>query len=200
MTESSSPYAQVSAASFAPVAAAGAPMYVVAIRKLVILHVATCGMYALYWFYRQWSDWKQSQPYDSAGGRIWPVMRAIFALFFVHALFREVKASGRDDARVAAWDEGATATWLVLTLVASAITSRLSARSIGSPFTDVAELLLMLPEVLLLARAQRMVNAACGDPAGVTNAGFTAANVAWMVLGGVVWLLVAAGIFLPAPG
>ena len=57
------------------------PFYVVSLRKLVLLSIATVGLYSLYWFWRHWKLHKLDRKLD-----IWPVPRAIFAIFFAHGL------------------------------------------------------------------------------------------------------------------
>ena len=60
--------------------------YVVSVKKFTILFFFTIGMYVLYWFY---GNWKRYKAYS--GKNIWPVPRAIFAIFFTHSLFSEVQ-------------------------------------------------------------------------------------------------------------
>ena len=62
-----------------------APFHVVAPTKFVVLYIATLGLYQLFWFYMQWSRWRVGR-----GGSIWPVPRALFGLFYVHALARRI--------------------------------------------------------------------------------------------------------------
>ena len=67
--------------------------YVVSTLKMMVLFIATLGAYQLYWHYKNWRNHQQK---DLAEGGtdadIWPWLRMIFAVFFVHSLFREVKA------------------------------------------------------------------------------------------------------------
>ncbi|HEX7261717.1 MAG TPA: hypothetical protein VF258_07870, partial [Luteolibacter sp.] len=152
------------------------------------------GIYQIYWFYQNWRLHKQM-----TGEKIWPLPRAIFSVFFVHALFREAN-NQRDRASVQlpAWNHSQQATVLVLLLIISNVIDRLSSQSVGSPITDYLSLLLLFPVVACLASAQQKINEACGDPLGESNSKFTAANFFWMVLGGLLWALVGFGLFFPA--
>jgi hypothetical protein len=52
---------------------------------------------------------------------------------------------------------------------------------------------LLVPVVWALYRAQCAANVADGDPSGETNSSITAANIAWLVFGGIMWALTALG-------
>lgn len=172
--------------------------YVVSQKKLAVLYIATLGLYGFYWFYKNWSNYKHSMaPGFNPDREIWPVARAIFSVFFIHSLFREIKMFGRDKAALAEWKSDSLATKLVLTLIVSNVLDRLSRKSIGSPYTDLASLLILAPLLALHLEAQQMINVSCGDPAGASNSRFTKANYAWITLGAIFWILVIIGFFLP---
>jgi hypothetical protein len=172
--------------------------YVVSLRKFWILFVATLGMYQVYWFYKNWSRYKEGASADNGiDGDIWPVPRAIFAVFFVHSLFREIAAHATTKQRLFDWRLESHATGLVVMMLASNVLSSMSNRSIGSPLTDILNLLILLPLLYSSYRAQWFINASCGDPQGNSNSQLTAANWAWIVAGGIFWLLIAASFFMP---
>lgn len=172
--------------------------YIVSRKKLAILYLATFGLYGVYWFYKNWSNYKNcSSDKFNVDRSIWPVARGIFSIFFTHALFREIKAYGRDKAALAKWNNESLATQLVLFMIASNVLDRLSYRSIGSPYTDIASILIMAPLVGLLLSAQHMINVSCDDPDGKSNSRLTHVNYAWIALGLIVWFLVILGFILP---
>lgn len=173
-----------------------AGFYVVSKKKMVLLFILTLGIYQLYWFYRNWQSYRQL-----SGQKIWPLPRAIFAVFFVHSLFRGVNDQrDRLAERLPAWNHSLHATIIVLLLIISQVLDRLSSKAIGSPFTDYAALLLLGPLVVCFASAQQKINEACGDPQGETNSKFTAGNYIWMILGVLMWVLIGAGFFMtPEP-
>jgi hypothetical protein len=178
---------------------AAEPMfYVVSTRKLAILYVATFGLYALYWFYKNWDRYKDAWPYASeVGSTIWPVPRAVFSVFFVHSLFRKVKTHGEDKPAVARWSNMLDATQMVLLLLVASFLDRAARNSLGSPYTDWLSLAILAPLLFQFVKAQRMINLSCGDPAGTGNSGFSKANYAWIIVGGLWWVLVLIGTFLP---
>src|SRR5689334_3319399 len=77
--------------------------YVVSPMKFLIMMVGTMGLYTLYWFYKNWSLLNRKHK------AYWPVMRAVFAIFFTHALFREVDGALRREGRhmTFSWSPGA---------------------------------------------------------------------------------------------
>jgi hypothetical protein len=170
-------------------AAAEDGFYVVSRRKLTILFIATMGAYAVYWFYKNWSQYRNHGA-DSQEVRasIWPVPRAIFSIFFIHSLFSKVKALGQDQPQVAAWRDNLSAWWLVGLYVAVTVADKLAKRSIGSPFTDFFGFVGLFLLLFSFRKAQSMINASCGDPEGKRNAELTGANYVWIVLGLLFWV------------
>lgn len=171
-----------------PVAEASDRFYIVATRKMLVLFFLTIGMYQVYWYYKNWALHKRA-----TGEDVWPVPRAIFALFFTHSLYHHIAtydASGkRDD-----WDYGSYATAMVFLLLASSILTRFSG---GQVLLDIICMSLLIPIGLVMKQAQAEVNARCGDPLGASNSAFTTANYVWCGLGGLFWLLVLVGLPLP---
>ncbi len=188
------PYAATTAVDTPAGDPAATMFYVVSRRKAAILFLGTVGYYGFYWFYKQWDCYRDGQPYASKGGSsIWPVPRALFSVFFFHALFRAVREHGREHAAVAAWRHNLHASvMVVLTLVSSAL-DRAANKSIGSPTTDVLSLLMLVPLLFGMLRAQDAINLACGDPRGDSNDRFTAANHVWLAIGGLLWGLILVG-------
>lgn len=170
--------------------------YIVSRKKMAILYIATAGLYGIYWFYKNWSNYKRrmSDKIEDVG-RIWPVLRGVFSIFFTHALFREIKAYGYEKSAVAEWNNSTQASRLVLTMITSNVLDRMSYRSYWEPYSDIASLL--IPAVLLpqFLNVQDMINISCGDPDGYSNSRFTRANYAWIALGAVIWILALLGIY-----
>jgi hypothetical protein len=201
MTDFSSPTAVATPlpdAQFAPL------FYVVSLRKFALLFFMTLGGYQLYWFYKNWDCFKDRVPAASAfGTTIWPVPRALFSIFFVHSLFRVVKQHAPDNARVAAWQNGTHATLVVVLIILSNGLSRMSDRFGDAFWIDLWSLLILLPLGYAMRAAQEMINMACGDPEGATNATLTTANYVWIVLGAIAWVTILIGLFsfsTPASG
>lgn len=171
--------------------AEAAQFYVVAPWKFLLLFFATLGLYSLYWFWRHWALQKRRYKLD-----IWPVPRAIFQIFFAHSLNREIDFRlGRVDAKYR-WSPGAHATSFVVFSILSNVMDRLSAASIGSPYTDGLSIVALLPLAYSMLQAQKAANAACGDPQGLGNARLTAANYIWLILGFLLWAMAALGLLI----
>jgi len=163
--------------------------YVVGAVKFWVLYIATMGLYQIYWFYKNWHNFKLATVTN-----MWPPMRGIFAIFFTHSLFHEVDQVVKDQEIDVQWSPGTLATWYVILAITSSVTDRLSDKSIGSPYTDIASVLVLPLIAIVLYKAQRVINVAMGDPDGISNSRFTAANIFWIALGSLMWLMVAVGL------
>ncbi|HFL7737668.1 TPA: DUF4234 domain-containing protein, partial [Pseudomonas aeruginosa] len=62
-----------------------AHFFVTSLGKMSVLFLVTLGLYGVYWMYKHW---KAQQPQMER--RISPVWRAIFGIFFFHALARRI--------------------------------------------------------------------------------------------------------------
>jgi len=62
------------------------PFADIPIWKVVLLFIATSGLYVVVWFYRQWKAVRKA-----SGRGLWPVPRAIFSPFFVFPLFKLIE-------------------------------------------------------------------------------------------------------------
>ena len=168
-----------------------AEYYVVAPRKFYLLSIFTINLYFVYWFYRNWRGIKLR-----TGRDMWPPMRGIFYIFFTHSLFADVDENIKSSGRSYSWNLSSLATLFVLVTIASAVLDRLSAKSVGSPITDLISLALVPVMPVFLLKAQHAINFACDDPSGSTNSRMTIANWLWMALGAVFWLMGLAGLYL----
>ncbi len=164
--------------------------YVVSRAKFYALFIGTLGMYELYWVYKHWAQFKRATK-----GSEWPVMRALFPVFFIHSLTAEIDHTIRRNELSHKWGPGTLATVIIIVLITSGILDRLSMKSIGSPTTDILSLLFLPLIAYLFYRVQLAANIACDDPTGKTNSSFTAANFVWLGLGFVLWILSLAGLY-----
>lgn len=167
-----------------------AEFYVVSLKKFSILFFSTIGIYSIYWFYKNWSILKGRYNLN-----IWPAPRALFSIFFAHALFgkiaRELKNKTDRD-----WHGSALATLYVVSSVLSTVLDRVSSKGVGSPITDLLSLLILIPIWGSLYSAQKQVNLACGDEQGESNTQLTGQNIVFMLLGAVLWLLILLGLLM----
>jgi len=148
-------------------------LYVVSKKKLILLFLSTFSLYLIYWYYKNFSNLKKA-----FGESSWPVLRAIFGVFFTHVLYARIdeiaKARGVEHPWAAMW----LATLLVALIIADAI---------GSSFETTWGILLgfvLLPIYLYpLLKAQTVINLSQNDPAAKRNSKFTWANYAWILAG-----------------
>lgn len=179
-------YAPPTANIVADAPAAGTQrFYVVAPLKFCLLFFFTLGLYQLYWFYMQWARYRRHHPQRT----VWPAARAIFAVFFTHALANRLEESGRERGERAQWAPMATATVYVVAQILSNVANQLAAREIGLPYSDLLGTALLVPTGLALLRMQAAANRASGDPQGEGNRRLGVANYVWLALGALLWLL-----------
>lgn len=170
-------------------------LYIVSNAKFAVLFFITLGIYSLYWFYQ---NWRQLKAIDQL--TIWPVPRAIFALFFTHSLFKRIQLKIVQQGKAFDWKPELMATSYVLISILSHIVDRLSSQEVGAPYLDIISLLMLPLLYLPLAKAQAAINFCSGDPAGESNSNFTGANIFWIVVGGLFWALIAFGLFAIVTG
>jgi hypothetical protein len=175
-------------------ASAGPMFYVVSKRKFAILFMSTFTAYTLYWFYKNWDRYKGRHPEACRfGSAVSPVPRAVFSLFFTHVLFRKVKAHGCGQPALARWRNNLHATVLVVLMLLSSFSDRLVRGAAGDYASFASVFVLVLP----FLKAQEMINLSCGDPQGTGNDRLSKANWAWLIAGGVLWVLLVIGLVVP---
>jgi len=169
---------------------AGREFYVVSKTKFLVLFFATFGLYGIYWFYRHWSQYKRA-----SGEKMLPVMRAIFSIFFTHALFYTIQGRIEESGRSYRWSPALMATIYVIASIAVTIADRISATSTEVSAMDAIGLVTLPLMAWILYTAQKGANIACGDAAGESNANFTPINFLWIVPGVLFWLVVGIGAY-----
>ncbi|PCK08822.1 MAG: hypothetical protein COA42_07410 [Alteromonadaceae bacterium] len=168
----------------------GTEFYVVSIKKFTILFMATFGIYAVYWFYRNWRQYKNKN-----GDNIWPVARGMFSIFFAHSLFERIDGSLEKRSLVYKWYPSSYASFYVIIVIAGRIVDKLSDKSIGSPYTDVISILTIPIVCYILAKVQGAINLSQDDMNGSSNSNFTLPNYLWCAPGAILWFLVFLGLF-----
>ena len=89
--------------------------------KLITLYILSFGLYGVYWFYRNWT--LQQARMDK---KIFPVLRAIFSIFFTHSLFRQINKSAEHLDEEHKFNANLMATLFVAAVVISNVLDRLS--------------------------------------------------------------------------
>jgi hypothetical protein len=158
------------------------PFFAVTRLKLTVMLFATVGVYQIYWFYKHWQQTNRWQMRPVS-----PLARAIFSILFAYSLFERVKRFGQErEVAVPAIGSG---------LLALAYLFGSFAWRLESP-ADFVGLLSWLPLVYFQGRVNALHAQLGHDPA--LNSRFTGWNLLAIVLGGLLWIFVVAGLFLPA--
>jgi hypothetical protein len=170
------------------------PLYVVSTKKFWIMMVTTLGLYSVYWFYRNWKQYKLAVRDD-----VWPIPRAIFNIFFTHSLCRFVSDRIRRDGISYDWSPGAIATTYVVFVLIERVADRMNRGPNPEVLLDIAGIVALFAAVLMLWRIQLAINVACHDGRGESNDHLSAANYAWMAVGLVLVALFIVGTFFVTP-
>lgn len=167
--------------------ASATPMfYVVSVRKLIVLNVATLGFYWLFWSMRNWDLY-----WSASGEKFMFLPRAALPELFLYSLLRKVDRRIRESGRAYRWSPwqltfGALLTALlcwVLVLISLPLANGVG----GTLAVSLAAL-----NLVIQSRTQQAINFCEGDPNGAGNAQFTLVNWLWISIGALGWLIVGA--------
>jgi len=169
--------------------------YVVSPTKFLVLMIVTVGFYVMYWFYKNWQNYKLQ-----TNEAMWPIARGFFSIFFAHSLFDKVDKTLMTNNIARNWQPQFLATMYVVFQIVANVTDRLAGKEIGSPVTDGVSFVALAAMTYFLYQAQMAINAACLDQNGSSNSRFTAANYFWIVLGVILWVLMIVGYYMTGMG
>lgn len=160
----------------------------VSTSKLKWLYLATFGLYGIYWFYK---NWKLQQPFID--GKIMPVMRGIFSIFFAHALTKRIKQSMSRQNIPENKHLGFLATMFVLLVILGNLASNLADNHVVPQYFNIIWLVLFYLSVYPLIELQDKINMLKDDPIGTINTRYDWRGYAALFIGGVLWLLAILG-------
>jgi hypothetical protein len=148
--------------------------------KLLVMTFCTLGLYQLYWFYENWRLYKVREE-----ARIYPLWRAILAVVYCYALFREVRA-GAEKYKVAPPPS------IVVLAGGYIFLSFLG-------FAPTAVVWVSLTAVFLLLPIQHTINQINqkATPTVPPNNQFTPLNFLALLIGSLVWGILLSALFLP---
>jgi len=157
------------------------PMYFpVSVLKLAVMSTCTFGIYELYWFYKNWDMVKDRERSD-----IIPFGRMFFAPLFCYSLLKKMAATAESQRIRKSIEAGPLAAgWIIFTILAR----------LPDPYWLVSFLAVgyLLP-VQAAVNEINLVTSPKHDP----NRTFTWWNIAGVVIGGFLFVLVLVGTFLP---
>lgn len=164
--------------------------YVVAPKKFSILFLTSLGLYSIYWVYKNWSIYKKS-----SGANIWPIIRGMFDLFFIHSLCSKILA--KNSVNPSAKERSALewqATKYVLLTFSARICEHLAENIM--PYAYLFSILLLPFCLQALYTIQVKINQSMNDENGESNSIFSWANYIWITLGILLWLLIIVDVIL----
>ena len=94
--------------------------------KLITLYIVSLGMYAVYWFYKNWT--LQQEVMEE---KIRPFWRAIFSVFYTHSLFNRINKQASNLEKKHQFNANVYATLFVAAIVISSVIDRLPILSSG---------------------------------------------------------------------
>jgi hypothetical protein len=142
-------------------------------QKFVVMSLCTFGGYSLYWFYENWKRIGAAKgPVERSRVvvALSAFMRTVFAPLWAYAMFRDVRATALA-ARVAVpWRPWVLAIGYVIANVCYRLPDQ-------AAFLSLTAVLFLLPVQQVMQQVNRV-------PGGAEqNAGYSAANIAWIILG-----------------
>ena len=182
------------AADLTALPASGPPFYTVSLVKLTLMMFITCGLYGLYWYYKNWSRYKA---YSAKS--IWPVPRAIFGLIYVPSMFGKVDAMLKEKGQRGMPYWGVLAAGMILLALAPSLVvfvHGITTSSKGAGAVSLGLLPLWISvastfvQFLIMLRVQSFINQLNRDAEGSCKCGSTFGEGVWAMLGLMCWVVV----------
>ncbi|MFD0998355.1 hypothetical protein ACFQ21_03515 [Ohtaekwangia kribbensis] len=148
--------------------------------KVLILSLVSFGLYGIWWIYKSWRFFKEKDGLD-----IMPVARAIFSIFFLYSLFENIQHYAKSNGYQKSYSSWALFAGQIIFSIASRLPEPYWLISIVSSF------FLLAP-----ANALNFAIANSEQYKATTISGFNGRQIAVLVIGGIFWILVLAGLFL----
>ena len=168
--------------------------------KLITLYILSFGLYGIYWFYK---NWQLQQP--KMDKKISPVLRAIFSIFFTHALFRRIDERAENLDKKDRFNANTLATVFVTAVIVSNLLDRTSMNSgmllgMSSNKVIITSVILFLLSTYPLVKVQATINRINNDMLGYLNHKYSVWNYLLIVLGIIFWLMMLLGLLAQSTG
>jgi hypothetical protein len=149
------------------------------VPRLILLSIASCGLYEAYWIYKNWRYIKERDGLD-----IRPFWRGVFGIFFCHSLLRRIHED--KEARAVAepaFSPNALATGFVVLVILANLIGR-------APSAIASIIAFVMPSYLCLMPVQNYVNSVSQKRSPNSGYyGWSAGHIVCLVLGLIVWAL-----------
>lgn len=168
--------------------------------KLMTLYIFSFGLYGVYWFYK---NWKLQQP--TMDKKIFPLLRAIFSIFFTHSLFNRINRSAEHLEQKHKFNANLLATFFVVAVVVGNLLDRIAVNiSLLENLSDntliITSLIIFLLSAYPLAAVQATVNRINNDILGYLNYKYSLWNYLLIATGAIFWALVALALLADSMG
>lgn len=168
--------------------------------KLMTLYILSFGLYGIYWFYK---NWKLQQP--KMDKKIFPLLRAIFSIFFTHSLFNRINKSAEHLEQKHKFNANLLATFFVAAVVLGNLLDRISAstgvlENLSNNTIIISSLVIFLLSAYPLAAVQATVNRINNDMLGYLNHKYSMWNYLLIAFGVIIWVMLALGLLADSLG
>ena len=154
---------------------------IISTNKFTILCIVTFGLYTIWWQYKVWRFFKQYQQSDT-----WPALRALFSIFTVAQLLKEVQRFGVRQSVPATYNTGGLATGYILL-------------SLMSRLPDPVWVVAVLAFTCLIPAYKTFTGAllASQEVRATEQVSFSTRQMFLLVVCGILWILSIIGMTLP---
>ena len=168
--------------------------------KLITLYILSFGLYGVYWFYK---NWQLQAP--SINKKIYPAWRAIFSIFFTHALFNRINDKAVTLEMQHKFNANVLATIFVVAIVVSNILDYSSGggdvmQGITSNSFIITSFVLFLLSTYPLVKVQATVNRINNDMLGYLNHHYSLWNYVLIIVGAITWFLIITSVLFKSMG
>lgn len=162
----------------------------ISVQRLVLLSILTFSIYDIYWFYKNWKVIKESEK-----STIYPIARAIFAIFYCHRFFKQVHSSVTNKGYTNDFSPGWLATGYIAALVLSNLLGRYETTNV---LYNLLWLSISLSSIVFLVPIQKAINFYNEKVHGaVVKKGASRGEIAIIIIGIICTCLILIGLFLP---
>lgn len=160
--------------------------------RLALFSILTLGIYEIFWFYKNWEAIKKAEQQ-----KISPLGRAIFTVFYCNSLFKKVLESAKSQGYQNSYSPGWLATAYILLLLIGNGLSRVESFNVA---LNLVWLVVAISSFIPLLSIQKAINFNNEKIKGDANLkrGFSGGEVALIIIGLIIFLLVLAGSFMPS--
>lgn len=170
-----------SSAAVVPSAGNSKPMYFpVSLTKFIVMHFCTLGLYQAYWFYKNWQLIQEREQSEDS-----PFWRTAFAFIYCYPLFEKIRSSAaslKSDQSIAV--PILASGWILFSFLSM----------LPEPYGLAAFLSILF--LLPIQQAANSINESL-VPGHDRNERFTAWNKVAIVIGGLLFIVVVIGMFVP---